>query len=172
MARLALGDPAGALADFDRAMASGSPAVAAAALRGRGDARCDLGDYAAPSPITTWRWRSTPAVADAYHGRGGARLALGDFAGAIADYDRALELDPAPRRALISRGNAHYHHRDGRASADYKAAFRLDAEATTRELVGIVVDHGRARPRGRPGELPQAPADRSRRTSWPTPAGA
>ena len=28
-----------------------------------------------------------------------------------------------------SRGNAHYHSRDGLASADYEAAFRLDPEA-------------------------------------------
>jgi hypothetical protein len=47
---------------------------------------------------------------------------------------------------LITRGNAHYHNRDGAASGDYKAAFRLDPDQTTRELVAIVVDHARRAP--------------------------
>ena len=42
---------------------------------------------------------------------------------------QALGLDPSWCVAHISRGNAHYHSRDGLASADYEAAFRLDPEA-------------------------------------------
>jgi tetratricopeptide (TPR) repeat protein len=145
-ARLALGDTAGALADFDRAAARGAPAVVAAAYRGRGDARLAMGDPIGAVAEYTTALVLNPCDPDSYHGRGGARLALGDFAGAIVDCDRALELVPRSCATLITRGNAHYHNCDGAASADYKAAFRLDPDLTTRELVGIVVDHARRAP--------------------------
>ncbi len=74
----------------------------------------------------------------AYHGRGGVRVLLNDFAGAIADYDRALAIEPEQFHLYISRGNARYHKRDPRGLLDYRMAFRLDPHGAAREILRIL----------------------------------
>jgi len=55
----------------------------------------------------------------------------GDLDRAVADYSKALELDPTLSRALVARGNAHFRRRDmERAVADYQAALRIDPADT------------------------------------------
>jgi tetratricopeptide (TPR) repeat protein len=84
------------------------------------------------------------AAAPLHHGRGGARHALGDFSGAIADYNRALELDPGLTAAYISRGHARYHRRDPLGIQDYRMAFRLDPRLAASEVVRVLLlDLGR-----------------------------
>ena len=70
--------------------------------------------------------------------------ALGDFAGAIADFDRALALNPDFCVAYISRGNARFHKRDAAgASADYLRAFRIDPALAVNEVVRILIQNHR-----------------------------
>lgn len=55
----------------------------------------------------------------------------GDTAGAIADFDRALSIEPDYANALYERGNAHYFAGDYQASlADYEAAWNTGREDT------------------------------------------
>ncbi len=55
----------------------------------------------------------------------------GDATGAIADFDRALSIEPDYANALYERGNAHYFDRDYQASlADYEAAWDAGREDT------------------------------------------
>lgn len=69
----------------------------------------------------------TAAQAAAYYERGNQQFELGDHAAAIADYDRALELDPAHARAYNNRGLAHaFVGNVEQALADYNAAIRVD----------------------------------------------
>src|SRR5262249_8109334 len=61
-----------------------------------------------------------------------------DFAGAIADYNRALEIDSGLCVAYVSRGHARFHKRDRLAANDYRTAFRLDARLAASEIIRIV----------------------------------
>ena len=55
----------------------------------------------------------------------------GDTTGAIADFDRALSIEPDYANALYERGNAHYFDGDYQASlADYEAAWDAGREDT------------------------------------------
>ncbi len=84
------------------------------------------------------------AAALLYHGRGGARHAAGDFDAALADYNRALELDPGLCAVYVSRGHARYHRRDPLGTQDYRMAFRLDPRLAASEIVRVLVqDLGR-----------------------------
>lgn len=48
----------------------------------------------------------TPSTAREYFNRGFARQANGDLEGAVADYTKAIEVDPSYLRAYLNRGNA------------------------------------------------------------------
>lgn len=62
----------------------------------------------------------------AYNGRGSAKDDLKDYEGAIADYDKALELDPQDTGAYFARGNAKYNLKDyAGAITDYDKAIKL-----------------------------------------------
>src|ERR1043166_1930531 len=65
--------------------------------------------------------------ANAYNNRGNAKDAKGDLDGAIADYDRAIELDPKYASAYYNRGDAKDDKGDlDGAIADFKRATELD----------------------------------------------
>ena len=55
-------------------------------------------------------------VATAYNNRANARMAKGDFAGAVNDYTKAIELQPADEENYYNRGVAQ------QARGDYEAA--------------------------------------------------
>lgn len=132
------GDLAGALADYDRALAA-DPAHAATYVH-RGLARKQLGDLPgarADFDLALQRLRPERSAA-AWHARGGVRALQNDFAGAIADYDRAIGLEPENACFYLSRGNARYHRRDRRCLADYRMASRLDPDAAAREVARFV----------------------------------
>ena len=65
--------------------------------------------------------------ASAYYNRGNAKDDKGDLDGAIADYNRAIELDPKLAIAYNNRGNAEKAKGDlSGAIADYNRAIELD----------------------------------------------
>lgn len=67
----------------------------------------------------------------AYNGRGGAKDDLKDYAGAIADYDKAIELDPECAEAYNNRGLAKKDLKDySGAMADYNKAIELFPQYT------------------------------------------
>ena len=71
----------------------------------------------------------TSAAADDYNSRGLAKEAKGDHDGAIADYNRAIELDPKQPRAYMNRGFAKQAKDDvDGAIADYNRALELAAK--------------------------------------------
>jgi tetratricopeptide (TPR) repeat protein len=67
-----------------------------------------------------------------YLQRGLARLETGDFNGALADMDKALELDrPNKLAILICRGKAYQGlHDDAKALQDFNDAIKLDSKAS------------------------------------------
>ena len=93
----------------------------------------------------------------AYSNRGVAKKAKGDLAGAIADYNRAIELDPKYAAAYYNRGLAKKAKGDlDGAIADYNRAIELDpklaiaynnrgiAKEAKGDLDGAIADYNRA----------------------------
>src|SRR5439155_26586183 len=71
----------------------------------------------------------TSAFAPYYNKRGLAKEAKGDHDGAIADYNRAIELNPKHASAYNNRGIAKQAKGDlDGAIADYNRAIELDAK--------------------------------------------
>jgi Flp pilus assembly protein TadD len=72
---------------------------------------------------------STPVINDAkfYRERGMAAYHKGDLAAAVADLDRAIQLDPKLSGAYADRGIIFYRmHKFDRAFADVASAKRID----------------------------------------------
>ena len=71
----------------------------------------------------------TSQLADDYNSRGLAKEIKGDHDGAIADYNRAIELDPKQPRDYINRGFAKQAKGDvDSAIADYNRGLELAAK--------------------------------------------
>src|SRR3989344_6946387 len=78
--------------------------------------------------IESGRWQGAN-LALAYNNRGIAKRAKGDLNGAIADYNRALELDPRHANAYINRGYAKQVRGDhDGAITDYNRALKFDPQ--------------------------------------------
>ena len=98
-----MGDLAGALADFDRALEL-APRYTEA-YSNRGTARHARGDDAGSVADFEQALEIDPRHAEAYNNRGAARHALGDPRTALADFDLASEA--APREQIdvaVTRG--------------------------------------------------------------------
>jgi tetratricopeptide (TPR) repeat protein len=66
-------------------------------------------------------------MAAAYHGRGTARMKLSQFDPAIADFDRALELNSELPNTYMNRGLALLlRHEDARAQKDFDRCLALN----------------------------------------------
>lgn len=70
--------------------------------------------------------RPKDADPDAYRQRGFERARTGNSEGALADWTRALEMDPASALTRGRRGWAFLNHADKLALADFEAALKLD----------------------------------------------
>ena len=69
----------------------------------------------------------TPTTAVDYNNRGLAQKGKGDLDGAIADYTKAIEIDPRNAEAYKNRGLALLTKgRDQEAEQDFKKAIELD----------------------------------------------
>ena len=76
--------------------------------------------------------------AKAYYNRGLAKVALGDYNGAIADFDRALALDPDHAEAYKSRGVAYDSLGDKEmARRDFLKARELAEQNNNEQLVRL-----------------------------------
>ena len=97
------------------------------------------------------------SIRDAYYNRGAAKIEKGDLDGAIADYNRAIELNPKDARAYYNRGIAKRAKRDlDGAIADFSRAIELDpkyaiaynnrgiAKEARGDLDGAIADFNRA----------------------------
>ena len=95
--------------------------------------------------------------ADGYNNRGIAKQAKGDLEGAIADFNRAIELNPRDAQAYNNRGNPKQDKGDLEgAIADYNRAIELDpkyakayynrglAKQAKGDLDGAIADYNRA----------------------------
>lgn len=98
-----------------------------------------------------------PKDSRAYNSRGLARDRKGDLAGAIADYDRAIELDPKCGTAYLNRGIARARKGDlAGAITDYDHAIEIDpadiaayvsrgtARAEEKNWADAIADYSRA----------------------------
>jgi tetratricopeptide (TPR) repeat protein len=103
LARLGLGDTAGALADLDRAEPLDPGHTRVCFMRAQVAARA--GDRAAAAKHREDGLTRTPGDETSWVARGVARLAA-DPAGAVADFDQALALDPLSHQALQNKANA------------------------------------------------------------------
>jgi len=71
--------------------------------------------------------RSNPRIPEAYNNRGAVYAGLGQYDRALADYERALAIDPDFSRALNNRGTAFQRIGDfEKARADFDQAINLD----------------------------------------------
>src|SRR5690349_15739335 len=75
-------------------------------------------------------------AAKKYLRHGLVRFSKGDLDGAIADYNRALEIDPKSAEAYVDRGKARQvkHDLDG-AIADYESAVSLDSRLANHDEI-------------------------------------
>jgi tetratricopeptide (TPR) repeat protein len=131
-ARLALGDRAGAQADFDQALScAGATGFAAAVLHNRGLLRQERKDLAGALDDFDRALEIDPKHTATYVARGLVRKEIGDLQEALADFDTALEQNPSQGLASI------YHGRGGvrvllndflGALADYDRALSLDPD--------------------------------------------
>jgi tetratricopeptide (TPR) repeat protein len=112
MARKARGDAEGARADFAEASR-----IEAALISSKAPPGGDAGSAVDPHALDV----------QALNNEGNARASKGDFDGAIAQYTRALEIDPKMAAVYNNRGNARASKQDQvGAIADYSDALKLD----------------------------------------------
>ena len=122
-ARLAMGDPRGAIADFDEALRLDPSDGAVAGNRGNawralGELRHAVADY-------TLAIRLSPDDAGPRVNRGATRAGLGDLVGAEADFSDAIRLSPRLAPAYLNRAGVRrlLRNLDG-AAADADVALR------------------------------------------------
>ena len=101
-AYMAMGQPASAIKDYDKAIDL-KPSDARA-YSGRGSAYSALGRYHEAMRDYDQAIKLKPDFADVYHGRGGVYAARGQVDAAIKEFDRAIALDPYFEEAYLSRG--------------------------------------------------------------------
>ena len=95
------GDYDGAIADYDRAIATAPDAVEA--YVNRAISRDNEGDYEGAIADWTRALELNPGDAGWYVNRGMVRETIGDYDGALAEYSRSTELEPDYEVAYIAR---------------------------------------------------------------------
>ncbi|MEO1672910.1 MAG: tetratricopeptide repeat-containing serine protease family protein [Cyanobacteria bacterium J06631_2] len=120
-------DYQGAVAEFDRALASNPNNLDA--LSGRGEAYYQLRDFDAAIEDFKIVLRSNPNNATLFSQRGYAYDEIGQYEKAIADLNEAIRLDPQDANAYYNWGISYKNlGQDEQAIADYTEAIRLDPQ--------------------------------------------
>ena len=101
LAKYNIGDHAGAIADYDRALEIFPGNTTA--RNNRGMAKRSMGDYVGAIADYDQVLEKSPRDADAYYNRGIAKYSMSDYAGAIADYSQALNINPQYAEAYSNR---------------------------------------------------------------------
>ncbi len=123
-ARLAAGDPAGAVTDYTSFLELRGEFPEA--YHNRGIAKSALRDFAGAVEDYTRAIEIRADLPEAFNNRGNAKLSLRDLPGAHADYDRAIELCPRFAEAYHNRGCAlEALEKFSEAVADYTRALDL-----------------------------------------------
>jgi tetratricopeptide (TPR) repeat protein len=123
VAKADAGDPAGAISDFDRAIAL-SPTCAEAYFN-RGSVHYSQGRLDQAIADLDKAIQINPTFAPAYDNRGCARKDKGDRSGAIRDFEEALKLDPRDTVARVNRARACASERPQQALEDFNAALAI-----------------------------------------------
>ncbi len=127
IARLALRDPRGALADFNQAIVAGLKEPGVHVNRGvaherAGDLQAALKDYSQAIELD-------PANVRAYDNRSGVLAALGQYDASLADSNRAIDIDPDFAEAWNNAGVTRRLKREyPKAVANYTRAIEIDPE--------------------------------------------
>ena len=88
-----------------------------------------------------------PGVERAYFNRGNEYIALKDTPAAIADYTRAIELNPNLSALYLNRAYAFWQSQDySRAQQDVDAAIRLDAVSAQAYYMSGLINQKKSRP--------------------------
>ena len=155
MAKAAIADFDGAIADFTQALAL-KPDYAVAfynrgiAKKARGDIDGAIADYTTAIALK-------PDYAFTYNNRGNEKALIGDLDGAVADYTKAIALQPGCAEAYHWRGIARSMQRDWDGAIadftqaielkpDYAAAYynRSNTKKAKGDLDGAIRDHSSA----------------------------
>lgn len=113
----------------------------------RGDACYNRGQYEQAITEYTEGIRLWPGIACSYHNRGVAYGALGDHDRAIADFAKALELEPADAQRRVCLAAAHYNRgleREEAGQHDAAISDYTEAIALAPTLTQAYVNRGRA----------------------------
>jgi tetratricopeptide (TPR) repeat protein len=127
IARLALRDPRGALADFNQAIAAGlkEPGV----YINRGVAHERAGDLQAALKDSSQAIELDPANARAYDNRSGVLAALGQYDASLVDSNRAIDIDPGFAEAWNNAGVTRRLKREyPKAVANYTRAIEIEPD--------------------------------------------
>lgn len=146
LAKYNKGDYAGALADYNQAIALIQKGDLAKNIEviytNRGDARTALGDYSGAVSDYTKAIELNPTYALAYNNMGAIKSRyLKDQQSAIIDLSKAIELKPSYAEAYSNRGAAEYRSGDvGSAKRDIDDAYRLDSSLPDFDTLKQILD--------------------------------
>ena len=126
-AKDSMGDHAGAIVDFDKALEI-DPQFKEVYYN-RGIAKNNMGDHVGAVADFDRALEANPQDAKVYFNRGAAKGNMGDHAAAIADFDKALKINPQLAGVYYNRGHTKNNMGDHAAAiADFDKALKINPQ--------------------------------------------